>query len=111
MKGKIINKASCQLDILPTVLNLFGIPFQERTMIGRDIFDNKNTGLAIFSDYSWIDGKILFNSGKIVKLKNISENEIDQKYILSKSQEVLERFKQNDLTLKYDYLKYILNKN
>ena len=112
LKGKIINKASCQLDILPTVLNLFGIPFQERTMIGRDIFDKKNVGLAFFfDDYSWIDGKILVKNRKIVKLKNISDNEIDEKYILNKNQEVIERFKQNDLTLKYDYLKYILNKN
>ena len=109
LKGKIINKASCQLDILPTVLNLFGIPFQERAMIGRDILDKKNTGLAFFDDYSWIDGKILVKNGEIVKLKNISDNEIDEKYILNKNQEVRERFKQNDLTLKYDYLKYILN--
>ena len=47
----------------------------------------------------------------IVKLKNISDKEIDEKYILNKNQEVRERFKQNDLTLKYDYLKNILNKN
>ena len=66
---------------------------------------------AFFDDYSWIDGQILFNNGKIVKLKNISDNEIDEKYILKKNQEVRERFKQNDLTLKLDYLKYILNKN
>lgn len=50
MKGKNINKASCQLDILPTVLNLFGIPYQEKTMIGRDIFDKKNSGFACFED-------------------------------------------------------------
>ena len=111
MKGKIINKTSCQLDILPTVLNLFGIPFQEKTFIGRDIFDNNNSGFAFFDDYSWIDGKILVNNEKIVKLKNISDNEIDKKYILNKNQEVRERFKQNDLTLKYDYLKFILNNN
>ena len=111
MKGKIIHKASCQLDILPTILNLFGIPFQEKTTIGRDIFDKNNTGFAFFDDYSWIDGQILFNNGKIVKLKNISDNEINEKYILNRNQEVRERFKQNDLTLKYDYLKYIVNKN
>jgi len=111
MKGKIINKACCQLDILPTVLNLFGIPFQEKTMIGRDIFDKKNPGLAFFDDYSWIDGKILLNNGKITKLKNISDNKIDEKYILNKNKEVRERFKLNDLILKYDYLKNILNKN
>ena len=110
IKGTIINKASCQLDILPTILNLFGIPFQEKTMIGRDIFDKKNSGLAFFGDFSWIDGKILLENGNIIKLKNISDNEIDEKYIIKKNKEVRDRFRQNDLTLKYDYLKYILNK-
>ena len=110
MKGEIINKTSCQLDILPTILNLFGFRFLEKSLIGRDILDKNNMGFAFFDDYSWIDGKILFNNGKIVKLKNISDNEIDDKYISNKSQEARERFKQNDLTLKYDYLKYILNK-
>ena len=111
MKGEIINKTNCQLDILPTILNLFGIPYQENSMVGRDIFDKNNLGFAFFDDYSWIDGKILFNNGKIIKLNNISENDIDKKYILNKSNEAREKFKQNDLTLKYDYLKYIINKN
>jgi phosphoglycerol transferase MdoB-like AlkP superfamily enzyme len=92
MRGKSINKASCQLDILPTVLNLFGIPFQEKTMIGRDIFDKNNSGLAFFDDYSWIDGKILINNGKIVKLKKISDNEIDKKYILNNQISKLNHF-------------------
>ena len=110
MKQTIINKTNCQLDILPTILNLFGIPFQEKSMIGRDIFDKNNSGIAFFDDYSWIDGNILVNNGKITKLQNISDDEIDMNYVENKTQEIRERFKQNDLTLKYDYLKYILNK-
>ena len=67
MKGEIINKTNCQLDILPTILNLFGIPYQEKSMIGRDIFDKNNLGFAFFDDYSWFDSKILVNNGKIIK--------------------------------------------
>lgn len=111
MKGEIINKTSSQLDILPTILNLFGIPFKEKCMLGRDIFDKNNLGFAFFDDYSWTDGKILVNNEKIIHLKNISENHINKKYIINKSQQAIEKFKQNDLTLKYDYLKYIINKN
>ena len=111
MKGEIINKTNCQLDILPTIFNLFGIPYQEKSMIGRDIFDKNNLGFAFFEDYSWIDGKILVNNGKIIKLNNISENEIDENYISNKTKEAREKFQRNDLTLKYDYLKNIINKN
>ena len=109
MKGEIINKTNCQLDILPTILNLFGIPYQEQSMIGRDIFDKNNLGFAFFDDYSWIDGKILVNHGKIIKLKDTSENDIDNNYISNKAEEAREKFRRNDLTLKYDYLKNIIN--
>ena len=111
MKGEIINKTNGQLDILPTIFNLFGIPYQEKSMIGRDIFDKNNLGFAFFEDHSWIDGKILVNNGKIIKLNNISENEIDENYISNKTKEAREKFQRNDLTLKYDYLKNIINKN
>ena len=111
MKGEIINKTNGQLDILPTIFNLFGIPYQEKSMIGRDIFDKNNLGFAFFEDHSWIDGKILVNNGKIIKLNNISENEIDENYISNKTKEAREKFRRNDLTLKYDYLKNIINKN
>ena len=77
-------------------------------MIGRDIFDKDNSGIAFFNDYSWIDGNILFNNGKIIKLKDNSNIQTDNNYISNKAKEVKERLKQNDLTLKYDYLKYIL---
>ena len=111
MKGEIINKTNGQLDILPTIFNLFGIPYQEKSMIGRDIFDKNNLGFAFFEDNSWIDGKILVNNGKIIKLKNISEYDIDKNYISNKSKEAREKFRRNDLTLKCDYLKNIINKN
>ena len=46
-------------------------------MIGRDIFDKDNSGIAFFNDYSWIDGNILFNNGKIIKLKDNSNIQTD----------------------------------
>lgn len=48
-----VEKVSSQLDVLPTLLNLFGIEFDSRLLIGHDIF-SEDEGLAIFSDMSWI---------------------------------------------------------
>ncbi len=47
-----INKVASQLDVLPTILNLFGVEYDSRLLIGNDIFSDKE-GLAIFSDRSW----------------------------------------------------------
>ena len=46
------SKVASQLDVLPTILNLFGINYDSRLLIGNDIFSDKE-GLAIFSDRSW----------------------------------------------------------
>ena len=79
-------------------------------MIGRVIFDKNYLGMAFFEDYSWIIGKILIYNGNITKLQNFADNEIDKNYS-NKTKDIREPFKQNNLTLKYYYLKYILNKN
>lgn len=50
-----INKSCSTIDVLPTVLNLFGIKYDSRIIIGKDILDDSGTGLVIFADHSWLD--------------------------------------------------------
>lgn len=83
-----VDKINSQLDILPTVLNMFGINYNENDYIGNDIFDDKFSGYVFFDDYSWYDGNIYAEKGT----DNESMNEIIDRKI-----------KQNDLTLKNDY--------
>ena len=83
-----ISKVNSQIDILPTVLNLFGINYNQNDYIGNDIFDDKFSGYVFFNDSSWYDGNIYAEKGT----HNESMNEI-----------VNLKIKQNDLTLKNDY--------
>ena len=48
-----IDKPCSSLDILPTLSNLFGLPYDSRLMMGRDILSN-SPGLVVLSDRSWI---------------------------------------------------------
>lgn len=58
---KTVDKVGSQIDVLPTLLNLFGIPYDSRMMIGRDILSTSE-GLAIFSNHSWISDYGRYNS-------------------------------------------------
>lgn len=62
MKKKIVvNKYASSLDILPTVLNMFGMNYDSRLLIGTDIM-NKDDGLVIYNDNSWITAKGKYNA-------------------------------------------------
>lgn len=48
-----VEKPCSNLDILPTLSNLFGLEYDSRLLMGRDVFSDEE-GLVIFSDSSYI---------------------------------------------------------
>ncbi len=41
-------------DILPTILNLFGLPYDSRLLAGRDVLSEGASGMAVLSDQSFV---------------------------------------------------------
>ena len=89
-----------QMNILPTVLNLFGIKYNSNNYIGKNALADNYHGFAFFSDYSWYDGKVYVEDGKVTNGGKISQKELEKMSIL-----VNDTIKKNDLTLKYDYFR------
>lgn len=56
-----IEKVTSSYDVLPTLVNLFGLDCDGRYYVGNDIFSD-NGGYAIFADYSWYDGTTYWNT-------------------------------------------------
>lgn len=56
-----IEKPCASVDILPTLSNLFGLPYDSRLMMGRDILSD-SPGLAVFSNRSFITEVGAYNS-------------------------------------------------
>lgn len=99
-KKKEIKEVTSQLNILPTVLNLFGIDYNSNYYIGTDALDNNYKGIVLFSDASWYDGNVYVEGGIVTNDHHISNENLEIKnsyidYIIKK----------NDLILKYDYFK------
>lgn len=55
-----VDKACCSVDILPTLLNLFGFDYDSRMYAGRDIFSDTE-GLVIFNDKSFVSDTVAYN--------------------------------------------------
>ena len=67
-----------------------------------DAFDDNYKGLVFFSDYSWYDGNVYVDNGKVTNGKNISEQELEEKNNL-----VNKLVKINDTVLTTDYFKNV----
>jgi len=97
-----ITKVNSQLDILPTVLNMFGVTYFDEYYIGSDIMSDDFDGYVFFSDYSWYDGV------NYVELGNATNNDnADSEYINTMNDRINKLIRKNDLTLKYDYFKCV----
>ena len=56
-----VEKTLNTADLLPTVLNLMGVPFQYN-YLGQDAFDIHYDGYALFADGSWICDGVAYSS-------------------------------------------------
>lgn len=102
MENVIIDKVGSEIDVLPTIYNLFGAPFDSRLIIGKDILSTES-GLAIFGNRSWVSDKGIYYSqtGKFVgsaskEYIEYMNNLVDKKMMLSKN------------IMVYDYYKKVL---
>ena len=98
-----VNKVVSGIDILPTVLNLFGIDYDSRLLMGKDIF-SETEGLAILSDRSWVSDKGKYNSVSKEFISNTNE-EVSKEYIEKINTEVYQKFSMSSLILDNDYYK------
>lgn len=97
---KTVKTVTSQLNVLPTILNLFGIDYNPVNYIGSDALDNNYQKIVFFSDYSWYDGNVYVDGGIVTNKRYISEGALEDKNYY-----VNYLIKKNDLTLKYNYFK------
>ncbi len=101
MKPETIDKVSYSVDVLPTIYNLLGIPYDSRLFAGRDIFSDE-PGLAIFKDRSWISDQGRFNAAKAQFTPNPGVT-VSSDYVEQMNRLVEQRFQYSRLILEEDY--------
>jgi phosphoglycerol transferase MdoB-like AlkP superfamily enzyme len=104
MEPVIVDKLASSLDILPTLLNLFGIEYDSRLLMGRDIFSDSEP-LVIYANRSWITEKGKYNS---VTNEFFGGNVTDE-YINNINNIVYNKFHYSTLILDRDYYRKLFN--
>ena len=93
LSAEQVTKVTSTIDILPTLVNLFGLDTDGRYYVGNDVF-SENGGYVIFKDYSWFDGTVYS--------KAVAEN-FDTDYIQNMNEEVSQRLNNSWDTVNLDY--------
>lgn len=106
MKDPIkVEKIGSSLDVLPTVLNLFGAEFDSRLLIGRDILSDTEP-LVIFSDRSFITDKGKYNAvtGEFIANEGTT---VEEGYVDKINTIIYKKYQMSRLILENDYYRKI----
>lgn len=96
-----IQKYAWSLDVLPTMLNLFGVEYDSRLLMGKDILSNAKP-LIIFSDRSFIEENGRYDSN-IEKYSATNEKNVDEEYIKKIEKSIYYKYRYSRLILENDY--------
>jgi len=104
MEPVTVDKPCSSLDILPTVLNLFGFDYDSRLLSGKDILSDSE-GLVIFNTRNFITekGKFVASTGEIIG--DLTEDEVDRTLKI-----INNKFYYAAKILETDYYRAVFNK-
>ena len=95
IKGKKIdNLIFGDIDILPTIANMFGLEYNPRMYVGTDLFDKNRRNLVFFVDQTWYDGSIYSDN------KNV---DVYSSYYKDTSNYVLKKYDLNQMIISTNY--------
>ncbi len=103
----IVNKVGSQIDVLPTIFNIFGADYDSRLIIGKDILSD-NEGLAIFANQSWISDYGRYDSRNDTFYPS-SDSTIPEDYIVKMNEKVSNKVMMSKLLLKNNYYNFVLD--
>lgn len=108
-----VEKPCCSVDMLPTVLNLFGFEYDSRLIMGSDVLSTEG-GLVIFGNRSFITdmGKYNTSTGsfELAEGKSFKDDEEKSKYIAGVRAIVNNKFTMSKQILEEDYYGYVFGK-
>ena len=101
MTPEVVDAPSSHLDLLPTLSNLFGLDFDSRLYMGRDVFSDAEP-FVMFRDRSWITDLACYNSNT-GEVTNYTDTPVSEEYIRQKHNDLSNRFTVSTWILENDF--------
>lgn len=111
IEPEVVDKYCTSLDLLPTIYNYMGIPYDSRFLSGRDIFSDTE-GLAIFLGRSWITEEGRYDAQTAIFTPHEGRSLDDEKaYVDRINREVKLRYDTARLIIDTDYYEDLLTED
>lgn len=104
-KNIVVGTPTYSLDILPTLCNLFGVEYDSRLLVGRDVFSD-TMPLVLWANHSWITESGRYNSETGVFTPNPGAD-IPEGYVKSVSAVVQNKINYSHAALSNYYFTYL----
>ena len=102
----VVDTPTYSLDILPTLSNLFGVPYDSRLLVGRDVF-SEEAPLVFWPDHSWKTDKGTYDSSS----RKFTPNEgvtVEEGYAKRISAQVSNKLSYSKAIQTQDYFDYVV---
>ena len=101
----VVDKYCSSIDILPTVLNLFGVEYDSRLMAGRDILSDSPQLVMFNGSRSFISEGCMYNAkdGSITPFAPYTEEDISSEYISAVQEEIKNKARLASLIIDNNY--------
>lgn len=101
----LVSKACSSLDVLPTLSNLFGLEYDSRLLMGRDILSDC-PGLVVFSDRSYLTDSGRYDAAAD-RFSPADGVQVPDGYVGQVFQQVNDLFTYSKLVLEKDYYAHL----
>ena len=104
----IVDTPASSVDILPTLCNLFGVEWDSRLYVGRDVLSDA-LPLVFFGNYDWKTDLGHYNSTKNIFTPTDENADISEDYVKQISSIVRNRMTFSKSVLSHDYYTHVYN--
>nr|MBQ8244156.1 sulfatase-like hydrolase/transferase [Oscillospiraceae bacterium] len=101
----VVEEPVYSLDILPTISNLFGVEYDSRLIVGRDVFSDAEP-IVLWYDYTWKTDKGRYDSSSR-KFTPVAGVEVDEAYVERISNIVYNKIYYSREAQNTDYFDYL----
>ena len=101
-----ISTPTYSLDILPTLCNLFGVEYDSRLLVGRDVFSNAEA-IVIWPDYNWKTERGYYDYTRQQFIPAEGGEAADDEYITRINGIVRNKIAYSKAVLNYDYFRIV----